>query len=171
MSALENGGVTNQVCAICGRDVSAHDRHVRFRLPQPVLDSPEREQAPGAWLSHADAQSSVMMQVPSVGAFVRALLQVGLTGDHTVTFGVWVAVHPDDLRRAFAVWWEPAYVDLRIDGYLANRIEPWGLLAAPVSLEVRDPDQTLYCSASSDSDLSQVLGSEWPHEEILSRLP
>ena len=80
-------------------------------------------------------------------------------------------VHPDDLRRAFAVWWEPAYADLRIDGYLANRIEPWGLLAAPVSLEVRDPDQTPYCSASSDSDLAQGLGSEWPHEETLSRLP
>ena len=100
----ENDEVEGHVCAACGRELSAHDRHVRFLPPQPVLDSPDREQATGAWLSHADAQSSVMMQVPSLGAFVRALLPVRLTGGHTVTFGVWVAVHPDDLRHAFAVW-------------------------------------------------------------------
>jgi len=158
-------------CAICGRDADAHDRHVRFRLPQPVLDSPGRDQAPGAWLSHETAEQSVMMQVPSVGSFLRALLPVRLTCGHTVTFGVWVSVHPDDLQRAFAVWLELAYVDLRLAGYPTNRIEPWGLLAAPVSLEVRDPDHTPYCSASPDPDLLRVLEGEWPHEDILSRLP
>jgi hypothetical protein len=29
-----------------------------------------------------------------VGAFLRALLPVQLTGGYTVTFGVWVGVHP-----------------------------------------------------------------------------
>ena len=48
-----------------------------------------------------------MMLVPNVGPFVRALPPFGLTGGYTVTFGVWVAVHPDDLQRAFAVWCEP----------------------------------------------------------------
>jgi hypothetical protein len=144
---------------------------VRFRLPQPVLDSPERDQAPGTWLSHGTAEESVMMQVPNVGPFVRALLPVRLTGGYTVTFGVWVAIHPGDLQRVFAVWWEPEYADLRLDGFLANSVEPWGLLAAPVSLEVRDPEQTPYCSASSDPELSRVLADEWPHEDVLTALP
>lgn len=112
-----------------------------------------------------------MMQVPSVGPFVRALLPVRLAGGHTITFGVWVAVHPDDLQRAFAVWWEPGYTDLRLDGFLANAVKPWSLLYAPVSLAVRDPGHTPYCSASPDPDLSRVLQGEWPHEDILAQLP
>jgi len=65
----------------------------------------------GAWLGHADAGSSVMMQIPAVGSFVRALLPVELTGGYTVIFGVWVGGDPDEPQRAFAVWWEPAYKD------------------------------------------------------------
>jgi hypothetical protein len=112
-----------------------------------------------------------MMQVPPVGAFVRALLPVSLTGGYTVTYGVWVGVDPRELQRAFAVWWEPEYKDLRLDGFLANSVEPWGLLAAPVSLMVRDPEHTPYCSASSDPQLSRVLNGHWPHDEILELLP
>jgi hypothetical protein len=156
---------------MCGRPVDVHDRHVRFRLPDPVLASPDREQAPGTWLSHDTPDSSVMMQVPFVGAFVRALLPVRLTGGHTLTFGVWVGIDPGELPRVFAIWWEPQYADLRLDGALANRIQPWGLLAAPVSLAVRDPGQTPYCSASLDPLFSRVLTNEWPHAEILDALP
>ena len=75
-----------------------------------------------------------MMQVPPFGAFVRALLPIRLTGGHKLTYGVWVGVHPDDLQRTFAVWWEPEYQDLRLDGRLANSVKPWGMLGAPVSL-------------------------------------
>ena len=64
---------------------------------------------------------------------------------------------PLDLQKAFAVWWEAEYKDLRLDGFLANSVQPWRLLAAPVSLAVRDPEHTPYCSASSDPRLSQVL--------------
>jgi len=112
-----------------------------------------------------------MMQVPHVGPFVRALLPVRLTGGYTVTFGVWVAIRPDELQRAFAVWWEPGYADLRLDGFLANAVQPWGLLYAPVSLEVRDPEHSPYCSASSDPELARVLADAWPHEEVLRALP
>jgi hypothetical protein len=122
-------------------------------------------------LSHGTAEESVMMQVPHAGPFVRALLPVRLAGGWTVTFGVWVAIRPGDLQRAFAVWWEAAYADLRLDGFLANAVQPWGLLYAPVSLEVRDPEQTPYCAASSDPDLSRVLADQWPHEEVLRALP
>jgi hypothetical protein len=112
-----------------------------------------------------------MMQVPPIGAFVRALLPVKLTGGHTLTYGVWVAIHPHDLQRAFAVWWEPDYTELCLDGFLANSVKPWGMLAAPVSLTVRDPNHTPYCSASSDPVLSRVLTSERPHDEVLGALP
>ena len=43
--------------------------------------------------------------------------------------------------------------------------------SAPVSLAVRDPQQTPYCSASTDQQLSRVLSERWPHEVILDSLP
>lgn len=156
---------------MCGRPVDTHDRHVRFRLPEPVLTSPGQEKVPGSWLSHESPETSVMMQVPSIGAFVQALLPVSLTGGHTVTYGVWVAIDPQELQRVFAVWLEPAYGDLRLDGALANSIRPWGLLAASVSLAVRDPQHTPYCSGSQDPRLSRVLSEQWPHDDILDALP
>ena len=143
---------------------------MRFDLPDPVFQTPEREQTPGIWMSHSDARTSVMMQVPSVGAFVRALLPVRLTDGFTVTFGVWLGVHPDDLQRAFRVWWESGYADLGLDGLLANALPGWGLLGAAAHAEVRDPDQTPYCTSSSDSELSAVLADEWAHDMVLGAI-
>ena len=122
-------------------------------------------------MSHGDANESVMMQLPGVGPFVRCLLPVHLTGGYTVTFGVWLAVHPDDLQRAFRVWWEPAYADLVLDGYLANKLPVWGLLAAPAVARVRDENQRPYVEESSDEMLARVLAEEWQHEELLASLP
>ena len=163
--------MAEQRCGMCGRPVDAHNRQIRFRLPEPVLDSPGQERVPGAWLSHQSPEVSVMMQIPGVGPFVRALLAVRLTGGYAVTYGVWVGVRPGDLQRAFRVWWEPEYQDLRLDGALANSIPPWGLLAAPVTLAVKDPEHTPYCVSSSDHVLSRVLGQEWPHKDVLGTLP
>ncbi|MEV0136637.1 DUF2199 domain-containing protein [Dactylosporangium sp. NPDC050688] len=115
-------------CFSCGRPLVEHNRHVRFTLPDPVLDTPEQERTSGTWMSHVNAYESVMMQVPDVGTFVRALLPVRLTGGHTITFGVWIAIDPADLQSVFATWWEPEYQDLRMAGWLANAISPWGLL-------------------------------------------
>jgi hypothetical protein len=111
-----------------------------------------------------------MMMVPTVGTFVRSLLPVRLTGGYTVTFGVWIGVHPDDLQRAFASWWEPEYVNLRLDGRLANALPGWGLLAAQVDAAVLNADQTPYVVNSSDPDLARVLADEWPHDEVLAKL-
>jgi hypothetical protein len=88
-----------------------------------------------------------------------------------VTFGVWVAADPADLQRAHGIWWEPEYAQLRLDGAVANAVPPWGMLAAPVSLEVRDPDELPYSAASSDPLLSEVLTKEWPHVDIIDALP
>ncbi len=112
-----------------------------------------------------------MMQVPNVGGFVRVLLPVHLTDGYTVTFGTWLGVHPDDLNRAFKVWWEPEYEDLQLDGRLANALPTWGLLGAPATTVVQDNDATPYVVHSSDPILSRVLAEEWSHEEVLARLP
>jgi hypothetical protein len=157
-------------CVMCGRSRDAHNRHVRFRLPDPVLDAPEQERTPGTWMSHADANSSVMLQVPEVGPFVRVLMPVRLLGGDVLTFGVWLGVHPDDLQRAFAEWWAPTYPDLVLEGRIGNDIRPWGLLAKPATAVVRDANQTPYLASSPDLLTEQVLIDEWPHDYVLDAL-
>lgn len=157
-------------CELCGNPVETHDRHVRFTYPDPVLNAGEIP-ASAFWMTHPDANTSVMMQVNHLGAFVRALLPVHLTAGHTITYGVWVGVLPEDLRRIFDTWWSPEYKDLAIDGYLANTIEPWGLLGAPIRLRVLDPNQTPHCADSTDGTLQSVLTEAWDHELVLSTIP
>ncbi|WP_433222830.1 hypothetical protein ACQP00_24530 [Dactylosporangium sp. CS-047395] len=139
-------------------------------MPDPVLDLPEQEHTPGTWMTGATARSSVLMQIPGVGAFVRALLPVRLTGGHMVTFGVWLGVDPADLQTIAKVWFAPEYRDLVVAGYLANAVPPWGLLAAPVRAIVRDPDETPYCDSSSSVELDRVLHDEWPHDLVLAAI-
>jgi hypothetical protein len=158
-------------CALCGRATESHDRHVRFRLPDPVLRAPEKDQGEGTWKSDDDPNAAVMMLVPHVGAFVRALLPVRLTGGYTVTFGVWVGVHPDDFNRAVANWWSPDYSQLRLEGRLANALPAWEVFGVPVTLAVTDPQATPYCVSSCDDELSAVLSHEWDHDVVLAGLP
>lgn len=158
------------ICPTCGRALESHNQHFRFTLPDPVLSAAEREQTPGTWMSHADAGTSMMMQVPGVGPFMRALLPVRLTGGYTVTFGVWLAVHPDDLQHIFAVWWEPDYARLVVHGWLANSLPVWDLIATPVRAVVRDTEQTPYCADSPDEQLAKVLEDEWPHDLVLDAI-
>ncbi|MDP9694409.1 UNVERIFIED_ORG: hypothetical protein J2X79_001968 [Arthrobacter globiformis] len=87
-----------------------------------------------------------------------------LEGGREVRFGVWIAIHPDDLQHACRVWNTPEYIDLKLSGYLANKIQPWGLLAVPVKLAVVDPNRTPYCVSSPDEDLNDVLTKDWSHD-------
>jgi hypothetical protein len=147
---------------------AAHDRHLRFTLPDPVAVTEEREHAPGAWMSHRDAKTSVLMQINGLGAFVRALLPIQLTGGYTVTYGVWISVHPDDLQKAADVWDTPAYANLGVLGVLANSIPPWGLLAAPIHASVRSRQHTPYCDVSPNERVAKLLGEQWPHDVVLN---
>lgn len=112
-------------------------------------------------MNDADAERSVLLQVPGFGAFVRALLPVQLEQAHTVTYGVWVGVTPDDLQHAFRVWREPAYSELEMTGRLANAVPPNVRVGAVVRLVVRDPDQIPYCETSPDPDLQMLLTRTW----------
>ena len=131
----------------------------------------DRERTPGTWMSHHDANESVMMQVPGAGPFVRCLLPIALTGGYSVTFGVWLAVAPEDLQRAFRLWWDPAYRHLELDGLLANSLPCWGLLGSPSHAEVQTEDQTPCITSSTSTELMAVLESEWSHELVLGALP
>lgn len=84
-----------------------------------------------------------------------------------VTFGLWIALHPDDLQQAFRTWWSPTYPALELRGLLGNAVPPWGLLGAPVTAVVRNPDEAPYCDSSVDPTLSRVLTEQWPHEQVL----
>jgi hypothetical protein len=157
-------------CTICGRTLEDHDPNVRFQLPDPVLALPERELTPGTWMSHEDPTTSVMMQVPGAGAFVRVLLTVSLAGGSTVTYGLWLGVSPDDLRHAAEQWWAPTYPSLVLEGRVANDVQPWGLLGRHARAVVRDPDQTPYLDSSDDPELQRVLEMEWDHDEVMLAL-
>jgi hypothetical protein len=146
------------------------DRHLRFTLPDLVAATADRDNATGAWMSHRDATTSVLMQIPDVGAFVRALLPVHLSDHSTVTFGVWVSIHPAELQRAQEVWDRPDYLSLELDGLLANAVPPWGLLAAPVHTVVRNRRHTPYCESSTDPLLTRVLTHDWPQHTIVTAL-
>lgn len=121
-------------------------------------------------MSGTDPDSSVMMQVNGVGAFVRALLPVRLTGGYAIAYGVWIGIDPNKLQHVLDTWWSPAYRDLVLDGRLANRIEPWDLLGAPVRLGVLDEDSTPFCVDSHDDRLRGVMSDEWDHELVLTAL-
>lgn len=159
-------------CALCGLPLDHHDRDIRFTLPDPVLALTGGEDGlpEGTWLSHGDADASVMMIVPEIGAFLRCLLPLRLVGGHTLTFGVWVGVDTDDLKRAYDVWWEPQYADLELSGALANALPGVDVLAAPVSVRVLDADETPYVVASPDTLLAKVLADEWPHDAVADLL-
>ena len=126
--------------------------------------------AEDSWLSDPDPNLATLMQIPYISPFVRALLPVRLEGGHELRFGVWIAIHPDDLQQACRVWNSPEYSDLKLTGYLANKIQPWGIYKVPVSLAVLNPDQTPYCVSSSDQELNDVLTKVWPHD-VLAFLP
>ncbi len=129
-----------------------------------MLDVPEAERAERTW------GNDVIMQVRGVGSLVRILVPVQLTGGFKVTFGAWLGVHPDDLRRSYEVWNADAYRDLRLEGRLANMLPPWesDTIARPLTAEVREVDEVPHAVDSSDEFLRRVLTDKWPHEEILA---
>ena len=125
---------------------------------------PRSERAARTW------GNDVMMQVEGVGAFVRILVPVHLTGQHKVTFGAWLGVHPDDLRRSYEIWLTPEYGQLTLRGHLANMLPPWEeeTFVKPLDAAVRDPEAVPYAIASSDGMMQRILREEWPHELVLA---
>ncbi|MCV2393134.1 DUF2199 domain-containing protein [Actinotalea sp. M2MS4P-6] len=163
--------VVDSCCVQCGRALDQHDRQVRFRLPDPVLSAFGGALPDDAWLDAPDPSVAVMMQVPRLGAFVRVLAPIPLSGGFSVTFGAWLGVHPDDLQRAFRVWHAPAYADLDLDGRLANDLLDRGVLGAPARATVLNVLHTPYVTTSTDERLVELLRGPSDHDDVLSHLP
>jgi len=133
-------------------------------LPEPVLAVPVEQCPARTW------GNDVMMMVQEVGAFVRVLVPIQLTGGFTVTFGAWLGVHPDDLRRTYEIWSTVDYADLELDGRLANMLPPWEdqTYRRQLRVRVQNPDQVPYAADSKDAGLQRILSGEWPHELVLA---
>jgi hypothetical protein len=132
-----------------------------------VLAVPADELARRTW------GSDVMMQVEGIGAFVRILVAIRLTGGYTVTFGAWLGVHSDDLRHAYDVWMTDRYAHLALHGVLANGLPPWidQTFRQPLRATVRDVDQIPYADGSEDAFVASLLTEEWAHDAVLPYLP
>jgi hypothetical protein len=154
------------MCPSCGRPLDDHNRHIRFGVPEPVLSIPEGDRAALTW------GNDVLMQVEGIGGFVRILVPVKLTGGYTVTYGAWLSVESDDLRRAWEVWMDPAYADLRLGGVLANMLPGWEseTYVKPLETAVLNVEHAPYAIDSSDDFMRRVLQDEWPHEDVLAAI-
>ncbi|MGY2061884.1 DUF2199 domain-containing protein [Nocardia gipuzkoensis] len=155
-----------QVCSCCGRDLGDVVRDWRCTLPEPVLSLPEREYTAGTWMSDDNARVSELLQVPNCGCFVRAIVPIAVTDGRPLTWCVWLFVHPNDFRSIVEAWWGSGYAGLTIEGWLANSIPPWDLLAAPVRAAVARPDQLPRCVDSQDPRMASLLRETWSHTAI-----
>ncbi len=63
------------ICELCGRPTEEHNRHMRFRVPDVLLDRQGWERGPDVWMSHEDPKASVMMQVPDADRSSAAYFQ------------------------------------------------------------------------------------------------
>lgn len=162
--------VATDNCPDCGHVLDEHDRHQRFTLPEPMVHVDQPVPAEDVWMSGSDVRDSELLQVQRIGTFVRATLPVDLTGGYRITFGVWLLVDPTEFRSICEAWWGPGYSQLRIEGYLANEIPPWGMFASPVDAIVKDPEKLPVCVASAVPLLDRVLREQWSHEVALGSI-
>jgi hypothetical protein len=162
--------MTHEFCPNCGRPLDEHhehDRHIRCKLPEPVLSIPQEDREARTW------GNDVLMQVRDLGCFVRILIPVNLSGGYTVTFSAWLSVKPDDLRHAWEVWTDnDLYPQLRINGILANMLPGWEneTYIKPLETAVINPEHTPYAIDSTDDFMRRLLRDEWPHEPVLAAI-
>lgn len=109
------------------------------------------------------------MQVQGIGAFVRALLPIRLTGGYSLTVGTWIAIDPSLMRAVWEDWDTERYATLALDGFLANAIPPWGrdVLGAPAKIAVLDPAMNPRVVSSEAPLLHALISEEWGHDEVL----
>jgi hypothetical protein len=143
--------------------VAAHERELRFLLPEPVLDVPADERAARTW------GNDVLMAVEDVGAFVRILVPIRMTGRTSTNVGAWLGVDQADFNRAVEVWWDRAYRKVQLDGLLANTLPPWPerSLGAPIHAEVVDRDAVPFAVSSSDPVVQRILTEVWDHVTVM----
>ncbi|WP_436530944.1 DUF2199 domain-containing protein [Actinoplanes sp. HUAS TT8] len=151
-------------CDCCRAALDPADFDIRSTDPDPILALSDEERA-------AVQGGRSLRLAEGVGAFVRCLMPVRLTGGSRVTYSVWLEIDPEALRHAREVWQAPAYADLAFTGTVANAIKPWApIYGEPATAEVQDADSLPYLVASEGTLLWRVLNEEWDRDEVLSRI-
>ena len=151
-------------CPCCGGALSPVDFAVRSTWPDPLLAlSPAERDA--TW------GNEHLRVADGLGAFVRCLMPVRLTGGGTLEYSVWLRVPEQAVRHASEIWEAPEYADLRLTGTVANAVQPWtDMLGAPARAEVRDSESIPYLVADEGTLMHRVLHDEWDRDDVLSRL-
>ncbi|MGH7686783.1 MAG: DUF2199 domain-containing protein [Candidatus Dormibacteria bacterium] len=149
-------------CPDCGREVDGLDREVTFGVPDEVYAlSPETRRA------RVVQTGKSFLLFDGERCFLRVLLPVTLDIGHEFRFGVWIEVSQADFKRAWSVWDDPAYLDLRVDGRLANAVPPWrdAVLGADCSARPRNQSDALFIDESSQPILEGILSTPWSTHE------
>ncbi len=161
-SKVKSGGKASATpCACCGvaPDPSGRPLSITFEQPDVIFDiEPELLDTWGG---------DPFLAIKDVGFFVRVLLPVKLTDGFAVNFGTWLETDPESFRQAWRTWNFPEYADLEIEGYVANRIEPWGTLPHElVKATVREMEDVPFLTSCDDETVTRILTETWPHAEV-----
>ena len=161
--------MTTARCAYCGAQLDAHQRSVRYQLPDVLFALPDADKE-ALWLA-----PSVAADLAAYGTrgFVRVLIPIHLDDDDSVTFGAWLELTYDDFERVLRTWTTDRYGGLEIEGRLANALPPWGsqLLGRHCRAAVLVESQIPYVVSSSDPVLLGILKGRHGATEVRSALP
>ena len=151
-------------CSCCDGALDPVEFAIRSTWPDALMALPPEER-------EATWGNGNLRRAEGLGAFVRCLMPVHLTGGDTVDFSAWLEVDDDQLRHAHQIWNTPEYAALQLSGRVANGIKPWtDLLGTPGRAEVRSPASIPFLVADEGTPLHRVLHDEWDRDDVLSRI-
>ena len=109
------------------------------------------------------------LAIKTIGFFLRVVMPVRLDDGSWVDFGTWLEIHSEDFRTAWQTWNAPEYTDLSVEGYVANKIAPWGQFPhVLVKAIVRDADEVPVLSSCSDPQVMRIIEESWSRDEVLA---
>ncbi len=160
--AKSGGKPAAQPCACCGftPGVEGKPLSITFELPDVYYEIPET-------LLDTWGQDP-FLAINTIGFFVRVILPVKMDDGFAVNYGTWLEVHAEDFRTAWQTWNMPEYAELEMEGYLANKIEPWGQFPhALTKVTVRNVDDVPIVTSSENADIQKFIDTEWKHSWAL----
>lgn len=157
------GRASSEPCSCCGIARDPHGRPFSITFAQPDVVFDVEEELLDTW------GEDPFLAIKNVGFFLRVILPVKLTDGFAVNFGTWLEVYSEDFKQAWQVWNFPEYAELSVEGYLANKINPWPEVPhALVRATVRDLDQVPFVTSSENEVFARIIGETWPHAEVLT---
>ncbi|MFN3192853.1 MAG: DUF2199 domain-containing protein [Aureliella sp.] len=149
-------------CRACGRITENPNWHFRCELPDRVAESISQLSREEFW------GNDDLLQVPGYGSYVRVLIPIRITGLEAMTYRVWLEVLPDELLRAWEVWEQPEYRELKLKGVLANQLKGWpaSVLNQDMVVAVKNTAEIPIAIGSSNLTLNSILTNEWDPQKL-----